>query len=96
MADIPRSISWDSIRKMLDQVDRRTVVGRRDYAMLLLMILYGLRAREVAMLMLDKIIILSSSGGWYPTSLQRPKCSAIWPALLAQLDRQIRKSTLAK
>lgn len=48
LADIPRSISWDSVQKMLDQVDRRTVVGRRDYAILLLMITYGLRAREVA------------------------------------------------
>jgi integrase/recombinase XerD len=55
LADIPRSISWDSVQKMLDQVDRRTVVGRRDYAMLLLMITYGLRAREVAALTLDDL-----------------------------------------
>lgn len=55
LADIPRSIGWDSVRKMLDQVDRRTVVGRRDYAMLLLMITYGLRAREVATLTLDDL-----------------------------------------
>jgi site-specific recombinase XerD len=40
---------------MLDQVDRRTAVGRRDYAMLLLMATYGLRAREVAALTLDDI-----------------------------------------
>ena len=38
---------------MLDTVDRRTVVGRRDYAMLLLLVTYGLRAREVAALTLD-------------------------------------------
>jgi site-specific recombinase XerD len=55
LADIPRSISWDSVQQMLDQVDRRTVVGRRDYAMLLLMITYGLRAREVATLTLDDL-----------------------------------------
>lgn len=55
LADIPRSISWDSVQKMLDQVDRRTVVGRRDYAMLLLMVTYGLRAREVAALTLDDL-----------------------------------------
>lgn len=55
LADIPRSIGWDSVQKMLDQVDRRTVVGRRDYAMLLLMITYGLRAREVATLTLDDL-----------------------------------------
>lgn len=55
LADIPRSISWGSVQAMLDQVDRRTVVGRRDYAMLLLMALYGLRSREVALLTLDDI-----------------------------------------
>src|SRR5208337_155697 len=36
LADIPRSIGWDAVQKMLDQVDRRTAWGRRDYAMLLL------------------------------------------------------------
>ncbi|NSY39778.1 tyrosine-type recombinase/integrase [Leisingera sp. ANG59] len=55
LADIPRSISWASVQNMLDQVDRRTVFGRRDYAMLLLMAVYGLRAREVALLTLDDI-----------------------------------------
>ena len=40
---------------MLEAVDRRTVVGRRDYAMLLLLVTYGLRAREVAALTLDDI-----------------------------------------
>jgi integrase/recombinase XerD len=55
LADIPRSISWEAVQKVLDQPDRRTVVGRRDFAMLLLMATYGLRAREVAALTLDDI-----------------------------------------
>jgi integrase/recombinase XerD len=55
LADIPRSISWDAVQKMFDQVDRRTLAGRRDYAMLLLMVTYGLRAREVAALTLDDL-----------------------------------------
>ena len=55
LADIPRSISWEAVQKVLDQPDRRTVVGRRDFAMLLLMTTYGLRAREVAALTLDDI-----------------------------------------
>jgi site-specific recombinase XerD len=40
---------------MLEVIDRRTIVGRRDYAMLLLLVTYGLRAREVAALTLDDI-----------------------------------------
>jgi len=55
LATIPRSITWDEVRQLLDTVDRRTVVGRRDYAMLLLLVTYGLRAREVAALALDDV-----------------------------------------
>ena len=55
LATIPRSITWDEVRRMLETVDRRTVVGRRDYAMLLLLVTYGLRAREVAALTLDDL-----------------------------------------
>jgi site-specific recombinase XerD len=40
---------------MLEAVDRRTQAGRRDYAILLLLITYGLRAREIASLTLDDI-----------------------------------------
>lgn len=55
LAKIPRSITWDEVRRLLEAVDRRSVVGRRDYAILLLLVTYGLRAREVAALTLDDI-----------------------------------------
>jgi site-specific recombinase XerD len=55
LATIPRSIEWDEVRRMLEAVDRRSSMGRRDYAMLLLLVTYGLRAREVAALTLDDI-----------------------------------------
>lgn len=55
LADLPRSISWDDVRRMLEAVERRTPGGRRDYAILLLLVTYGLRAREVAALTLDDI-----------------------------------------
>jgi site-specific recombinase XerD len=55
LATIPRSITWDEVQRMMDTVDRRTIVGRRDYAMLLLLVTYGLRAREVAALTLDDV-----------------------------------------
>ncbi|HXQ46811.1 MAG TPA: tyrosine-type recombinase/integrase [Caulobacteraceae bacterium] len=54
-ASIPRAISWDDVQRMLDGVDRRSAVGRRDYALLLLLVSYGLRAREVAAMRLDDI-----------------------------------------
>ena len=55
LATIPRAITWDEVRQLLDTVDRRTGVGRRDYAMLLLLVTYGLRAREVAALTVDDL-----------------------------------------
>jgi site-specific recombinase XerD len=52
---IPRSISWGEVRRVLEAVDRRTPIGKRDYAILLLLVTYGLRACEVAALSLDDI-----------------------------------------
>lgn len=55
LADIPRSISWAEVGRVLGAVDRRTPCGKRDYAMPLLLVTYGMRAREVAALTLDDI-----------------------------------------
>ncbi len=55
LARLPRSITWDQVQHMLDVIDRRTALGRRDYAMLVLLVTYGLRAREVAALRLDDL-----------------------------------------
>jgi site-specific recombinase XerD len=55
LSGIPRSISWDDVNRVLACVDRRTACGRRDYAMLMLLVTYGLRGREVAALTLDDI-----------------------------------------
>lgn len=55
LSDLPRSISWDEVRSMLEAVDRRTALGKRDYAILLLFVTYGLRGCEVAGLKLDDI-----------------------------------------
>jgi site-specific recombinase XerD len=55
LSTIPRSISWDDVGKVLECVDRRTTSGKRDYAILLLLVTYGLRSREIAALALDHI-----------------------------------------
>jgi len=91
LSDIPRSISWDEVRRVLDVVDRRSVVGQRDYAMLLLMITYGLRAREVAALTLgdidwkrERLCVPERKAGH---STAYPLSSVVGEAIIAHLQR---------
>jgi integrase/recombinase XerD len=55
LGTIPRSISQDQVKDVLAQVDRRTETGKRDFAILLLLVTYGLRSREIAKLTLDDL-----------------------------------------
>ncbi len=52
---LPRALRWDTVRALLQSIDRTTAVGRRDYAMLLLIATYGLRTSEVVALTLDDV-----------------------------------------
>ena len=52
---IPRSISWEQVERVLAGIDRRSISGKRDFAMLAMLATYGLRACEVAALKLDDI-----------------------------------------
>jgi site-specific recombinase XerD len=52
---LPRSLPWKTVESFLAAIDRSTTMGRRDYAMFLLITTYGLRASEVAALRLDDI-----------------------------------------
>lgn len=55
LADVPCGITADEVGQLLSAVDRRSAVGKRDYALLRLLLTYGLRAREVAALTLDAL-----------------------------------------
>jgi integrase/recombinase XerD len=55
MSSIPRAIAADQVSQLLASIDRRTALGRRDYAILLLLARLGLRSGEVALLELDDI-----------------------------------------
>jgi integrase/recombinase XerD len=52
---LPRALPWETVQALLAAIDRTTPMGRRDYAMLLLIATYGLRTSEVAALRLDDI-----------------------------------------
>ena len=55
MTTVPRAIPTDQVRQLLNSINRASVMGRRDYAVLLLLARLGLRASEVAFLELDDI-----------------------------------------
>jgi site-specific recombinase XerD len=54
-ASLPTYLSVAQVQKVLDGCDRTTALGRRDYAVLLMLARLGLRAGEVVTLTLDDI-----------------------------------------
>jgi site-specific recombinase XerD len=55
LTTLPTYLSAAQVQKALDGCDRATVMGRRDYAILMMLAKLGLRADEVATLTLDDI-----------------------------------------
>jgi site-specific recombinase XerD len=66
---LPRGLEPAAVKKLLASCDRRTLIGRRDYAILLLLSRLGLRAGEVAAIGLDDVdwrgglLLVSGKGG---------------------------------
>lgn len=52
---LPRALEPEQVAKLLRGCDRRTALGRRNYAILILLVRLGLRAGEVAALELDDL-----------------------------------------
>jgi site-specific recombinase XerD len=84
---LPRALPWETIRAFLRSIDRSTSMGRRDYAMFMLIVTYGLRACEVVSLKLDDI-------GWRSMQLRvsRPKVRS---ALVLPLTDEVAAAMLA-
>ena len=55
MTSIPRAIPAEALHRLLASINRRTAIGRRDYAVLLVLARLGLRAGEVVQLELEDI-----------------------------------------
>jgi site-specific recombinase XerD len=53
LSNVPRFLAGEQIQKILGSCDKETAIGKRDYALLLLLARLGLRAGEVVALTLD-------------------------------------------
>jgi integrase/recombinase XerD len=55
LAGLPRALSSEQVRALLDSCDRSTVAGMRDFAILTMLVRLGMRRGEIAGLRLDDI-----------------------------------------
>ncbi|MCX5728504.1 MAG: site-specific integrase [Nitrospirae bacterium] len=55
MAALPKGMEDSALQRMLDKVPRETPTGARDYAIMLLMMAYGIRGKSAAELLLDDL-----------------------------------------
>jgi site-specific recombinase XerD len=91
LASLPRVLTDAEVRRLLAVFDRRTVAGRRDYAITRCLTNLGLRAEEVARLRLDDIDwrqgIVRVAGTKSRRDDQLPLTSLIGGAIAAYLRR---------
>lgn len=96
---LPRGPKWEDLPKVLAAIDSGTKQGLRDYAMMLTLITYGVRASQLASVRLDDVhwredqIIFPSAKGGRPVSA--PLTAAVGDALLKYI-RDGRPATEAR
>jgi integrase/recombinase XerD len=94
---LPRGISSSDAECLLRSCDRRTAAGRRDYAVIVMLLRLGLRAGEVAALRLDDIhwrsgeIIVRGKGG---RADRLPLAADIGEAIASYLSQGRPRTTL--
>lgn len=93
LQSLPRVLEWDDVQKIIDSVDLSTKAGPQHYAILLLLVSYGLRAGEVAGLRLEDIDwrkeVIHVGPGKTGKGLYLPLTTPVGNAILAYLkDRR--------
>lgn len=93
---LPKGITWEDAQKLLAMPDRNTHTGRRDFAVLLLLISYGVRIGQVTTLKLQDIrwqegvIIFSPSK--HGNALRLPLHKEVAAALLKYIKNDRKQS----
>ena len=91
LEQLPRALSWETVRTLLQSIDRTSPMGLRDYAMFLLIATYGLRASEVVPISLEDIRwrqrILRIHQRKTSSPLELPLTNEVMAALIKHLKR---------
>ena len=91
LEQLPRALPWETVRTLLQSIDRASPMGLRDYAMFLLIATYGLRASEVVALSLEDICwrqgILRIRQRKTSSPLELPLTNEVLSALVKHLQR---------
>lgn len=97
LASLPPALTDEEVARLLSTFDRRTVAGRRDYAITRCLLDLGLRAREVARLRLEDVDwrkgILRIAGTKSRRDDELPLTAAIGAAIAAYIRRGRPKTT---
>jgi len=88
---LPHALPWETVRTLLQSVDRTSPMGLRDYAMFLLIATYGLRASEVVAISLEDVRwrqrILRIHQRKTSSPLELPLTNEVLSALVKHLKR---------
>jgi integrase/recombinase XerD len=87
---LPRGPKWEELPKMLATVNRATTPGRRDFAILLTLMTYGVRAGQLTSLRLDDVNWRDSRIIFPPAKRGRPINAPLTAALGNALLQYIR------
>ena len=91
LEQLPRALSWDTVRTLLRSVDMTSPMGLRDFAIFLLIATYGLRASEVVAISLEDIRwrrrILRIHQRKTSSPLELPLTNEVLSALVKHLKR---------
>ena len=89
LSNLPKYISAEAVQRVLDECNRETAIGRRNYAVLLLLARLGMRGGEVVRLNLEDIdwhnarVIIRASKG--PAWTQLPLTAEVGDAIARYL-----------
>jgi len=91
LEQLPRALPWETVRTLLQSIDRTSPMGLRDYAMFLLVATYGLRASEIVAISLEDIRwrqrILRIHQRKTSSPLELPLTNEVLSALVKHLKR---------